>query len=99
MGMLSYKWVLRQLDYWTLQLQRKESRLSHQEAEHEGQIDRSIWCAQQSNRYSQKAENLSWTLVTAWTPCTSSTEEDTPSAIHTAGWCNGVGLLRWCLGN
>lgn len=46
-----------------------------------------------AHSYSRKAQNLSWILVTAWLPCTSSTEEDTPCAIHTAGWCNGVGLL------
>lgn len=37
--------------------------------------------------------------LAAWLPRTRSTEEDKPSAIHTAAWRNGVGLLRCCLGN
>lgn len=62
---------------------------------HERQTDRSVRCAQQSHRYLQKAPNRIWTPVTAWPPCTSSAEEDTPCAIHTAA---GVMVLACCAG-
>lgn len=69
-------------------------------AVHDGQTDRSNRCAQRVPQiYSQKALNLGWTPLAAWLPRTRSTEEDKPSAIHTAAWRNGVGLLRCCLGN
>lgn len=69
-------------------------------AVHDGQTDRPNRCAQRVPQiYSQKALNLGWTPLAAWLPRTRSTEEDKPSAIHTAAWRNGVGLLRCCLGN
>lgn len=56
-------------------------------------MDRPIWCARQSRRYSQISPNLTRTCSQRGSPAPDQ-QDTTPCTIHKARWCNGVVLLR-----